>query len=91
MTGHVLTVHSVEEQKHCRDISHCVVCDGGLAICRVCGAGEGGLTTECPGYRVCFDASERVYKGQIDFRGGKWVPGRGSMPCWLEPGVQWES
>lgn len=52
----------------------CMVCDGGLAICRVCGLMEGSLTTDCPGVESWSEYSERVYKGELDYREGQgWV------------------
>lgn len=51
----------------------CNVCDGGLAICRVCGLAEGCLTTDCPGEDVYVDRHDDVYSGKIDYRNGQWV------------------
>ncbi|MBR8043188.1 NADAR family protein [Burkholderia cenocepacia] len=48
------------------------VADGGLAICRVCGLGEGALTTHCPGARAGAYADD-VYAGKLDFVEGSWV------------------
>lgn len=42
-----------------------------LAMCKVCGLAEGGLTTDCPG-QPC-NKGEDVYCGKIDFIDGKWV------------------
>lgn len=46
----------------------------GLVECRVCRGWEGGLPSECPGYRISMDVQEAVYAGDIDFRGGDWQP-----------------
>ncbi len=49
-------------------------CDGGLALCTVCGLAEGELTTECPGMKTSEDQRRRIYSvGDLDFRDGKWV------------------
>lgn len=50
----------------------CNICDGGLAVCKGCGAYEGGLTTDCPGIRVTWWAMDEVYAGMLDFRDGMW-------------------
>ncbi len=53
--------------------SPCMVCDGGLSVCRDCHLFEGCLTSDCPGHD-CFAAqSAAVYRGQLDFRDGRWV------------------
>jgi hypothetical protein len=38
-----------------------------LAICSVCGAYEGSLTTDCPGEKVDFDRQQEVYKTNLDY------------------------
>ena len=43
-----------------------------IAVCKVCGAYEGGLTTECPGTQVDADTVDRVYKTDLNFIGGEW-------------------
>ena len=50
-----------------------MVCDGGLALCAVCGGLEGGLPTECPGIWMSLVEQEYVHLGLLDFVGGKWV------------------
>jgi hypothetical protein len=56
----------------------CWVCrnvvDGGLAVCKVCGGGEGSLTTDCCGRQITEEESDRIYnKGNLDFRDGQWI------------------
>lgn len=51
----------------------CNICDGGLALCKVCGGAEGSLPKECPGSRMTSDQEDAVYAGTLDFVGGKWV------------------
>ena len=53
----------------------CIICDGGLFICTVCGCIEGSLASECPGYQCYSEYGDRIYKGETDFREGKWVEG----------------
>jgi len=67
MTKHVFEVH-----EDCY-IQHCSVCDGGLAICTVCGLIEGSLTTDCPGEDCWLARGDAIYAGKIDFREGAWV------------------
>jgi hypothetical protein len=51
---------------------NCNICDGGLAICKVCNGAEGTLTTHCPGYWYT-EKEEAVYKGLLDFVDGEWI------------------
>ena len=47
--------------KHC-SCEHCC-----LAVCSVCGAGEGSLTTDCPGTQVSADKQQEVYETNFDY------------------------
>jgi hypothetical protein len=38
-----------------------------LAVCAVCGAYEGGLTSDCPGEKVSFDRQKEVYETNLDY------------------------
>lgn len=38
-----------------------------LAVCTVCGAYEGGLTTDCPGATVNFDRQREVFETSLDY------------------------
>ncbi len=38
-----------------------------LSVCSVCGAYEGGLTTDCPGEEVHFDKQKEVYETGLDY------------------------
>lgn len=64
--------HIYETHTDCRT-PYCPVCDGGLAICTVCGLIEGSLTTDCPGQESWKQCGDAVYAGLIDFRNGEWV------------------
>jgi len=46
-----------------------------LAVCEVCGGGEGSLPTECPGVKMTGDQQDDVYAGKTDYRDGQWVDG----------------
>jgi len=46
----------------------CMICDGGLALCKVCGLLEGALTTDCPGHKVPYCMGEMIYGGLLDYR-----------------------
>lgn len=43
---------------------NCNVCSGGLALCTVCGGGEGALLTYCAGYRLSSQTLDDIYEGQ---------------------------
>jgi hypothetical protein len=38
-----------------------------LSVCAVCGAYEGGLTTDCPGAKVSFDRQQEVSETNLDY------------------------
>lgn len=46
---------------------HCTCESCTLAVCSVCGAYEGGLTTDCPGTLVDFNRQQEVYETSLDF------------------------
>ncbi len=51
----------------------CPICDGGLALCSVCGGAEGWMTTDCPGEHVPYEKGEAVGRREIDFVDGQWI------------------
>ena len=53
----------------------CNICDGGLALCPLCGHIEGSLTTDCPATPTYRTYGDLVYAGTMDFRKGAWVKG----------------
>jgi len=54
--------------------TNCVICDGGLAVCTVCGLFEGSLTTDCPGEPSYRKYGDQIYKGELDYKEGQgWV------------------
>lgn len=53
----------------------CMLCNGGLALCDVCGGLEGSLPTDCPGERMGQFIEDEVYAGRLDYRRHEgWVP-----------------
>lgn len=38
-----------------------------LAVCSVCGAGEGSLTTDCPGDKVDYDKQQEVFETNLEY------------------------
>ncbi|MFA5557876.1 MAG: hypothetical protein WDA59_00245 [Methanofastidiosum sp.] len=61
------------ETCRCGKNGQCVVCDGGMQICSVCGLWGGSLTTDCPG-EDSMDKSDDIYIGKYDYIEGKgWV------------------
>lgn len=77
---------SAEDGKGCSREGCCPICDGGLSVCKICGLFEGALTTDCPGARVFSATSDRIYRGDLDYRDGHWIEGQPSSHCPL--GIQ---
>lgn len=72
--------HRYEKHENCTCEGHCMICDGGLSFCTVCGCIEGSLATECPGFDCWTTHGDRIYSGEIDFKGGVWVtPNRSTL------------
>ena len=59
--------------KHECDEVECMVCDGGLFVCTVCGGAEGALTTECCGRRMSGAEINDVFNGKKNFIFGRWM------------------
>lgn len=51
----------------------CPICNGGLAICEVCGAAECELTTDCPGFKLGETIKERICRREVDYINGTWI------------------
>lgn len=71
---HLLVSHK-DSPEGCRTIhdgGQCMVCDGGLGLCVICGGAEASLATECPGYRIGSELQEKIMASKIDFIHG-WV------------------
>jgi hypothetical protein len=41
------------------------IVDGGLAICKVCGGGEGSLTTDCPGEKIPYEKIRKYIRVKL--------------------------
>ncbi len=54
------------------DHPHCPICEGGLALCIVCGGAEGSLPTDCPGYKMSQTQEDNVFNKTLDFINGEW-------------------
>lgn len=67
--GHVWETH-----RNCRK-EHCVVCEGGLSICMICGCIEGSLPTDCPGIECWKTHGDAIYDDYIDYIAGEWYLG----------------
>lgn len=65
--------HVFVEHEKCPNPGRCMICDGGLALCALCGCGEGGLPTDCPGYNCYAEYGDAIHRGEIDFVDGEWV------------------
>lgn len=69
-----MTAHVYEKHANCKRM-YCMVCEGGLAICSVCGCLEGSLAAECPGFNCWVSHGEAIYQGYIDYFNGAWHEG----------------
>lgn len=56
------------------DCPGCILCEGGLAVCVVCGGGEAALPTDCPGEDMTSIQMNAVQAGALDYRRGRgWI------------------
>jgi len=53
--------HVWEKHEHCTK-ERCMICDGGLALCTVCGGFEGSLLDNCPGEQLTEEQHDWNYK-----------------------------
>ncbi len=72
---HIPTVHT-----DCGHSGSCMICDGGLFLCTICGALEGGLTTDCCGIRLSWNMTDHIYGGRLDYTDGQWQSGDKTHP-----------
>lgn len=70
---HVAVEHDPATCPTVQDGRSCMFCDGGLFACEACGSFEGATTSSCPGVRMTPEREDEVYRGEIDFRNGRWV------------------
>lgn len=60
----------MKHQLHKCDDPDCSVCEGGLALCEVCGGAEASLPTDCPGRKMTVTEADNVQAGNVDFIDG---------------------
>lgn len=55
-------------RKTCGPVSDRCSCEHcTLAVCSVCGAYEGSLTTDCPGSKISYDRQQEIYETKLDY------------------------
>lgn len=62
MAEHVKVVHTDCQQQDC------MICDGGLFLCAVCGGFEGALLPECPGRELSVEEHQENYRRYCEER-----------------------
>lgn len=68
MPKHIYKSHKEDCDEKCRSNEtgqDCIL--EVLAVCRVCGGGEGELTTDCCGYNLSYEKREQCYQGGLDY------------------------
>jgi hypothetical protein len=63
----------MKHRLHSCNRENCYICEGGLALCTVCGGAEASLPTDCPGKPMGDNIENAVMAGIIDFIDGKWI------------------
>ena len=61
-------------------VTHCNICDGGLALCTVCNGAEASLTTECPGRKISDEEQDQIVKGNLDYN-EDWINKENNDTC----------
>jgi len=61
--------HVYHKHDHCTNPGVCPICDGGLAMCKVCGGLEGALLETCPGFQLSAEQHDWNYQKFLTFRG----------------------
>jgi hypothetical protein len=64
--------HLYEKHDNCTN-DYCHICDGGLAVCLICGCAEASLPKHCPGVKINEEVQARIMAGDLDFRDNEWV------------------
>ncbi len=54
--------HAYVKHEHCTNPGVCNICDGGLALCSVCGGLEGALLDVCPGVHLTEEQHDWNYR-----------------------------
>jgi hypothetical protein len=63
--------HKYLKHENCKN-HYCNICDGGLALCVICGCAEAELPSECPGGKVHSDLRDMIAQGRMDYIDGKY-------------------
>lgn len=63
--------HKLLKHEKCT-VWNCLICEGGLSVCVVCGGAESSLTSECCGRKLSDKEQYAVSCGD-DYKNGKWV------------------
>lgn len=65
-----------------------------LAVCRVCGAYEGGLTQDCPGVKISGDVAALVHENGLDYTDSRgwfmWLPAELNTPEYQRRNIRFE-
>lgn len=88
MPPHKAELYCLKEKgERTNDFCSCNHCT--LAVCRVCGAYEGGLTTHCPGVLISSDVQHLVSQSGLDYTDERgwfvWKEGEQSTGYKFEP------
>lgn len=65
--------HIYEKHDDCGPDDICLICDGGLCVCIICGGAEVELTIDCCGRRMSIEEKDDVSCGLLNFKDGKWI------------------
>lgn len=65
-------VKRVEHVLHNCGAWDCGICEGGLALCIVCGGAEASMPKECPGVAMTEAQAAAVQAGMRDYWEGHW-------------------
>jgi hypothetical protein len=66
-------LYGVDVPCYCPEDDRCVVCEGGLADCSVCGGAESSLPADCPGKRMSDGTIALIAAGELDYKDGEWI------------------
>lgn len=66
-------IYKTAQDCGCAGSGGCPICDGGLALCKVCGGADGCMTADCPGRHLTVDEMDAICRGELDYKGGEWI------------------
>jgi hypothetical protein len=58
--------HKLLRHENCAD-ECCGICEGGLALCTVCGGAEASMPTDCPGRLLTDEEVQGILDGHLDY------------------------